>query len=85
MKLIARLMLQVGLGVALAAGATLVPPARPGGPPVQEVRARAACLPLHYGFWRDGRKLPRRRVRFVSLTSPETMAAIQACRSPRRT
>ena len=88
MTLLSRLILQIGMGIALAAAVVSVQATLAASPPVQHVRADVACQPIGDGMWRGGTPpqfLARPRVVHVTLTEPNMMPIMIGCGSAKRT
>ncbi len=88
MTMFSRLILQIGMGIALAAGVVSVQATVAASPPVQHAKADVACQPIGDGLWRGDTPpqfLPRPRVVHVTLTEPNMITIMIGCGSARRT
>lgn len=92
MTVLLRVMLQIGLGVALAAGVVSVRGSMADSLPLQHAKADVACQPIGDGLWRGDTPQFASRPRVIrtefnqtGLTQTNMIAIMFGCGSPRRT
>ena len=87
MTMFLRLILQIGMGIALAAGVVSVQATLADTPPVQHAKAGIACQRFDDGLWRGGTPqfVSRPRVIHTGLTQSNMMTIMFGCGSAKRT
>ena len=88
MTMLSRLILQIGMGIALAAVVVSVQATVAASPPVQHAKADVACQPIGDGLWRGDtppQLASRPRVIHTGLTQTNMMTIMFGCGSPKRT
>lgn len=87
MTVFLRLVLQIGLGIVLAAGIVSAQASFADTLPVQHARAEVACQRFNDGLWRGDipQLVSRPRVIHTALTQPNMMTIMIGCGSAKRT